>query len=157
MTEVNGTVDVDAPVSKVYNLWTRFESFPQFMSGVESVRQLSDTMLHWTVSVGGVEREFDAEITEQTPDQRIAWKSTDGESHAGVVTFHELSPDQTRVSLQLDWKPQGFVEHAGAVLQIDDMQIKGDLGRFKDLAEETGGSSQGWRGDVDRTPDSTGD
>ena len=156
MSRVMDTIDVDAPISRVYNMWTQFESFPVFMRGVERIDHRTDTDLHWKVKVGGVEREFDATITEQRPDERIAWRSTSGEEHAGVVTFHQLSPDQTRVALQLDWDPQGFVEKAGEVLQVDDLQISADLKRFKELAEQTDGSSQGWRGDVDRSPDATG-
>ena len=156
MSRVTDTIDVDAPISRVYNMWTQFESFPVFMHGVERIDQLTDTHLHWKVKVGGVEREFDATITEQQPDERVAWRSTAGEEHAGVVTFHRLSPDRTRVALQLDWEPKGFVEKAGEVLQVDDLQISADLKRFKELAEQTDGSSQGWRGDVDRAPDATG-
>ncbi len=156
MSRVMDTIDVDAPISRVYNMWTQFESFPVFMRGVERIDQRTDTDLHWKVKVGGVEREFDATITEQQPDERIAWRSTSGEEHAGVVTFHQLSPDQTRVALQLDWDPQGFVEKAGEVLQVDDLQISADLKRFKELAEQTDGSPEGWRGNVDRSPDATG-
>ena len=114
MATVRDTIDVDAPISRVYNLWTQFESFPTFMSGIERIDQLTDTRLHWKVKIAGVEREFDATVTEQVPDERVAWKSVDGEEHAGVVTFHRLDPDRTRVAVQLDWEPQGFVEKAGA-------------------------------------------
>jgi uncharacterized membrane protein len=156
MTTVSETIDVDAPVSRVYNLWTRFESFPAFMSGVEQIEQRTDTDLHWKVKIGGVEREFDAIVTEQIPDERIAWKSVDGEEHAGVVTFHRLEPARTRVAVQLDWQPKGFVEKAGAVLQADDLQIHRDLARFKELAEKTDGTGDGWRGEVGRSHDATG-
>lgn len=156
MAQVVEIVDVQAPVSKVYNLWTHFEAFPSFMSGVESITQMTDTLLHWKVKIGGSEHEFDAEITEQVPDERIAWKSVDGETHAGVVTFHRLSPNETRVNVQFDWEPKGFVEHAGAILQFDDLQVKRDLKTFKELAEASGGADQGWRGEVDREPDATG-
>ena len=156
MATVRDTIDVDAPISRVYNLWTQFESFPTFMSGVERIDQLTDTQLHWKVKIAGVEREFDATVTEQVPDERVAWKSVDGEEHAGVVTFHRLDSDRTRVAVQLDWEPEGFVEKAGAVLQVDDIQIGHDLKRFKELAEQTGGAAEGWRGEVDRAPDSTG-
>ena len=156
MTTVTETVDVDAPVSRVYNLWTRFESFPAFMSGVEQIDQLTDTDLHWKVKIGGVEREFDAVVTEQIPDERIAWRSVDGEEHAGVVTFHRLDAERTRIAVQLDWEPKGFIEKVGAALQADDLQIHRDLARFKELAEKTDGSSDGWRGEVGRAPDATG-
>jgi len=156
MSTIEQSIDVDVPVSTAYNQWTQFEEFPEFMSGVESITQLDDAHLHWNVTVGGVEREFDAEITEQHPDERIAWRSVDGPQHAGVVTFHRLSPEQTRVTLQLDWEPEGFVETAGALLQVDDMQVARDLKRFKEIIEAQGGESGAWRGDIDRAPDATG-
>lgn len=156
MATVNSDIDIDLPVSTVYNQWTQFESFPHFLSGVDGVTQIDDTHLHWTVSIAGVKREFDAEITEQIPDTRIAWMSTGGEDHAGVVTFHRLDDSRTRVSLRLDWQPQGVVEKAGALLQVDDIQIDRDLRAFKDLIESNGFESGQWRGSVDRSPDETG-
>jgi uncharacterized membrane protein len=156
MSTVNSTIDIDAPISTVYNQWTQFESFPQFMSGVDRVTQVTDTSTHWEVSIAGVDREFDAEIVEQKPDERIAWNSTSNEDHAGVVTFHRLDADRTRVSLQLDWQPQGAVETIGSLLQVDDIQIDRDLHRFKELVEENGFETGAWRGEVDRSPDSTG-
>ncbi|RNE62398.1 SRPBCC family protein [Cryobacterium tepidiphilum] len=156
MATVNADIDVDAPISSVYNQWTQFESFPQFLSGVDEVVQIDDTHTHWKVSIAGVTREFDAEITEQIPDTRVAWTSTGGEAHAGVVTFHRLDADTTRVSLRLDWEPEGFVEKAGALLQVDDIQIGKDLHTFKELMESNGFTPGGWRGTVDRAPDATG-
>ncbi len=156
MSSIQQSIDVDVPVSTAYNQWTQFEEFPQFMSGVESITQKDDTHLHWVVTVGGVEREFDAEITEQHPDERVAWRSTGGPQHAGVVTFHRLADDQTRVALQLDWEPDGFVETVGAALQIDDLQVARDLKKFKEIIEARGGETGSWRGDVDRAPDATG-
>ncbi|MEO7148069.1 MAG: SRPBCC family protein [Terrimesophilobacter sp.] len=139
MGTVNNEVDVEAPISAVYNQWTRFSDFPRFMSGVNAITQLDDRRLHWEVSILGVDREFDAEITDQTPDERIAWRSLAGEvKHAGVVTFHRLAEDSTRVSLDLDWDPHGFVEKAGEVLQVDNLQIHRDLTAFKTLMEENG-------------------
>lgn len=156
MATVNSTIDIHAPISTVYNQWTQFESFPQFMSGVESITQVSDTMTAWKVSIAGVEREFDAEIVEQHPDERIAWKSIVGEEHSGVVTFHRLDDDETRIALQLTWTPQGLIEKAGALLQVDDIQIDRDLTKFKELVESNGFETGAWRGDVDRAPDATG-
>jgi uncharacterized membrane protein len=156
MTTVNADIDVDVPVSTAYNQWTQFESFPQFLSGVDEVVQVNDTNTHWKVSIAGVKREFDAEITEQIPDTRIAWTSTGGEAHAGVVTFHRLSADETRISVRLDWEPEGAVEHVGAALQIDDMQIGRDLRKFKELIESNGFETGAWRGSVDRDSDATG-
>jgi uncharacterized membrane protein len=156
MATVNSDIDVQVPVSTAYNQWTQFESFPQFLSGVDEVIQIDDTHLHWKVSIAGVEREFDAEITEQIPDTRIAWTSIAGEAHAGVVTFHRLADDQTKISLRMDWEPEGVVEKTGALLQIDDMQIGRDLHKFKDLIESNGFETGAWRGTVDRDEDATG-
>jgi len=150
VTTVTESVDVAVGVSTAYNQWTQFESFPEFMSGVDRIVQTDDRHTHWSTSIGGVHREFDAEITEQHPDERVAWKSTDGTTHAGVVTFHRLDDNGTRVTVQLDWQPDGVVEKAGAVLGIDNLQIKGDLQRFKKFIEHRGGETGAWRGDVQR-------
>ena len=149
MASVTESIDVEVPVHTAYNQWTQFESFPQFMSGVESVTQQDDTHTHWKTKIGGVEREFDAEITEQHPDERVAWKSTDGTTHAGVVTFHRLSDAETRVTVQLEWEPEGLTEKAGAVIGLDDHQVKSDLDRFKKFIENRGKETGAWRGDVD--------
>jgi len=148
VSQVIETVDVEVPVRTAYNQWTQFESFPHFMGGVESVTQTSETMTHWTTKVAGVEREFDAEITEQHPDERVAWNSVDGKDHAGVVTFHRLSDTQTRVTVQLDWATEGLVEKVGAAVGADDRQIKADLKRFKDFIESRGTETGAYRGDV---------
>jgi uncharacterized membrane protein len=148
MTTVTKSVDVSVPVRKAYDQWTQFESFPQFMGGVESITQNDQTHTHWKTKVGGVEREFDTEITEQHPDERVAWKSTDGTTHAGVVTFHRLSDAETRVTVQLDWQPEGIVEKVGAVVGVDDHQVKADLDRFKDFIENRSQETGAWRGDV---------
>lgn len=143
------TVDVNVPVTVAYNQWTRFEEFPKFLSFVESVTQVTDTLTEWTVKVGGVEREFEARITEQHPDERVAWNSTGGQvDHAGVVTFHKLSANETRVTVQLDWEATGLLEKAGAALGIDDHAIKKDLTNFKKFIEAKGTDDGGWRGDV---------
>jgi uncharacterized membrane protein len=154
MAQIVETVDVDVPVRTAYNQWTQFEQFPQFMSGVESITQVSDTRNHWITKVGGVRREFDTEITEQHPDERVAWKSVDGEvQHAGVVTFHRLGDAASRVTVQLDWEPEGVVEKAGAALGVDDRQVKADTKRFKEFVEERGAETGAWRGDVTRPAD----
>ncbi len=153
MPTVASDIDIDLPVRTVYNQWTQFEDFPAFMTGVEEVRQLSDTTLSWRVRVAGVEREFTATITEQVPDERIAWKSISGPAQAGVVTFHRLNDAQTRVRLELEWEPQGFVEQAGAVLQLDDAQVAKDLREFARLMESNGFETGAWRGEIDRPGD----
>jgi uncharacterized membrane protein len=154
MASVTESVDVDVPVSTAYNQWTQFESFPQFMGGVEEIRQTDETHQHWKTSVGGVEREFDTQITEQHPDERVAWRSTDGTTHAGVVTFHRLSDTSTRVTAQIDWQPEGLVEKAGAAVGVDDRRVKKDLTRFKEFIESRGHETGGWRGDVPRSAQS---
>jgi uncharacterized membrane protein len=142
-------IDVEVPVRSAYNQWTQFEDFPSFMDGVDEVAQLDDTHLHWKISIGGVKREFDAEITEQIPDERVAWKATGGTGHAGVVTFHKLEPQKTRVMLQLETAPEGLVEKAGDALGLTSANAKGDLKRFKKFIEERGGNETGaYRGEI---------
>jgi uncharacterized membrane protein len=148
MASVTKSIDVDVPVNTAYNQWTQFEEFPHFMEGVEEVRQLDDTHTHWKTKIGGVEREFDATITEQLPDERVAWRSTTGPDQAGVVTFHRLSEGQTRVTVQLDWEPEGLVEKAGSALNVDDRRVQGDLERFKEFIESRGRETGAWRGAV---------
>jgi uncharacterized membrane protein len=150
MADITQTIDVDVPVDVAYNQWTQFESFPQFMDGVEEVVQKSDTMTHWKISLAGVEREFDAEITEQSPEQRIAWNAVDGTDHAGVVTFHKLEDAKTRITLQIDTHPQGLVEKVGDAIGVPNKNAKGDLERFKNFIEARGQETGAWRGEVPR-------
>ncbi len=148
MSDVTESVDVRVPTRTAYNQWTQFESFPRFMSGVESIRQIDDRHTHWVTKIGGVQREFDAEITEQHPDERIAWKSASGDTdHAGVVTFHRLGDNETRVTVQLAWQPQGLAEKAGSMLGMDSRQVKADTARFKAFIEQRGSATGEWRGD----------
>jgi len=149
VAQIIDSIDVNVPVTTAYNQWTQFESFPQFLDFVESITQTDDTHTHWKVKIGGAEREFDAEITEQHADERVAWNSIGGEeNHAGVVTFHKLSDDTSRVTVQIDWEPTGLLEKAGALLGVDDHAIKGDLKNFKEFIESRGAESGAWRGDV---------
>jgi len=145
---IEKSVEVDVPLSTAYNQWTQFEEFPSFMNGVEAVKQLDETHLHWVASIGGHREEWDAEITEQIPDERVAWKATSGKGNAGVVTFHKLDDNRTKVMLQLDWESEGMVEALGALLGRDDRAVKGDLERFKELVEKQGSESGAWRGEV---------
>jgi len=148
---VTESVDVDVPVRTAYNQWTQFEEFPQFMEGVTEIRQLDATTTHWKTSIDGVKREFDARITEQLPDERVAWTSVEGSKQAGVVTFHRLDDSKTRVTCQMDFEPDGLVEKAGDALGILDRRVKGDMKRFKEFIEGRGGRETGaWRGQVDR-------
>jgi uncharacterized membrane protein len=151
MSQIEESIDVDVPVRTAYDQWTQFESFPEFMGGVEKVTQASDTMTHWVISIDGVHREFDAEITEQTPDQRVAWKSVDGAGHAGVVTFHRVDDNKTRVMLQLETEPHGFLENVADKLGFLKRQASGDLERFKKFIEARGAETGAWRGEVKQT------
>ncbi|HEX8935351.1 MAG TPA: SRPBCC family protein [Pseudonocardiaceae bacterium] len=151
MSTITESVDVGVDVSTAYNQWTQFESFPQFMEGVEEIRQIDDTHTHWVTSIAGVTREFDATITEQNPDERVAWRSDEGPNHAGVITFHRLDDTTTRVTAQMDIEPEGFAENAADKLGILDRRVKGDMRRFKEFIESRGGRETGaWRGEVER-------
>jgi uncharacterized membrane protein len=148
MTTVEESIEVEVPVSTAYNQWTQFEDFPEFMEGVEKVEQLTDDKLHWVTKIAGAEREFDAKITEQHPDERVAWTTMDGPKQAGVVTFHKLDPSRTKVMLQLDFEPEGIVEQAGDKLGIVKSRVHGDLERFKTFIEKRGTETGAWRGDI---------
>ena len=148
MAKVEEYVEVNVPVQTAYNQWTQFEDFPQFMEGVEQVQQLDDTKLHWVAKIAGRRKEWDAEVTEQQPDERVAWTSTSGARNAGVVTFHRLGDNQTRVMLQMDVEPEGPIESAGAALGALQTQVKGDLERFKQFIESRGQETGAWRGEV---------
>ncbi|MCB2411746.1 SRPBCC family protein [Demequina sp. TTPB684] len=148
MPEAQSTITVDVPLSTAYNQWTQFETFPSFMNGVDSVKQLSDTSLHWVASPGGVEREWDAEITAQEPDSHIAWQSVGEVKQSGRVEFAAAGLDSTEVTLTLDWEPEGFVEKAGAAFQVDDAYVRRDLSAFKEFIESRGGATGAWRGEV---------
>ena len=150
MSRFEESITVDVPVRQAYDQWTQFEEFPRFIEGVESVRQLDDTHLRWIADIGGVRREWDAEITEQRPDERVAWTSTTGTRNAGVVTFHRLDADRTRIMLQLDVEPEGMVEQVGDKLGIIERRASGDLERFKEFVESRPSPTGAWRGTVDR-------
>ena len=149
MASVVESIDVKAPLSTAYNQWTQFEEFPRFMEGVKSVEQIDDTHLHWVAEIAGKEAEWDAEITEQHPDERVAWRATSGAQNAGVVTFHRIDDDTTRVTLQLDVEPEGVVENVGTALGFLDRRVKGDLERFKEFIESGGSETGAWRGEVE--------
>ncbi len=148
MSSIQKSIDVDVPVRTAYNQWTQFEEFPRFMEGVQEVRQLDDTHLHWRADIGGKEKEWDAVITDQVPDQRVAWRSTSGAENAGVVTFQSLGPDRTRVTLQVDYDPDGFVENVGDAMGFVSRRVEGDLDRFKQFIESRGTATGAWRGTV---------
>lgn len=142
------SIEINVPIRTAYNQWTQFESFPQFMEGVQDVRQLDDKRLRWRARVGGKEETWEADIVEQTPDQVIAWRSTSGAENAGRVTFIPLDANRTRVTVRLDYGPQGVVESAGDALGFMDRRVEGDLQRFKKFIEERDIATGAWRGEI---------
>jgi len=148
MERIEKTFDIDCPVRTVYNQWTQFEEFPRFMDGVKEVRQIDETHLHWKASIAGKEKEWDAEITEQVPDQRIAWRSTSGAPNAGTVRFEPVNPDRTRVMLSMEYEPQGMVEKTGDALGIVSHKVENAVEKFKEIVEKRGVESGAWRGEV---------
>ena len=149
MATIETSVELEVPVRVAYNQWTQFEEFPQFMEGVSEVAQIDDTHLRWTAEIAGARREWTAEITEQHPDERIAWRAIDGAENAGVVTFHRLADDRSKVMLQLDFDPDGIVEQVGDKLGLVSRRAAADLERFKEMIEARGTASGAWRGEVD--------
>ncbi len=148
MSTIVESIDVQVPVRTAYNQWTQFEEFPQFMEGIERVEQLDDKRLHWVASIAGKTKEWDAEITEQTPDQRVAWTATSGAENGGVVTFHRIDDATTRVTVQMDFEPEGPIESVGDAVGVPDKRVKGDLERFKEFIESRGRETGAWRGEV---------
>ena len=148
MAEVKESVEVNVPVSTAYNQWTQFEEFPNFMEKVESVTQLDDTHLRWIAEIGGRREEWKAEITQQAPDEIIAWRSVEGQENSGAVRFEPLGPDRTRIDVTLTWEPTGLVQAAADKVGVSDRAIQVDLERFKELVESRGVESGAWRGEV---------
>ncbi len=148
METVKETIEVNVPVSTAYNQWTQFTDFPKFMDGVKSVEQLDDTHLRWVAEVGGESRDWQAEIVEQVPDQRIAWRATDDEGPNGLVRFEPLGEATTLVTVEMSYEPEGLKEQLGAKIGLDSRQVKEDLGRYKELVETMGSETGAWRGEV---------
>ncbi len=148
MSTIQKSIDVQVPIHTAYNQWTQFESFPNFMEGVQEVRQLSDTRTHWKTKIGGATREFDAEIVDQEPDQRIAWRPVQGPNQGGVVTFQPEGTDRTRVALMMDFTPSDTTEKIGDATNMIERRVEGDLKRFKEFIESRGSETGAWRGTV---------
>ena len=148
MATIERSIEVDVPVRVAYNQWTQFEEFPRFMEGVREVHQLDDTHLRWRAEIAGKEQQWEAEITEQIPDERIAWRARAGAPNAGAVTFHRIADSRTRIMLQLDYEPQGATESIGDALGVVSRRVAGDLERFKEFIESRGRETGGWRGEV---------
>ena len=158
---VTAEVEVDVPIHTVYDQWTQFEEFPRFLHDVKKVEQIDDMLTHWVVSVGGVQREFDAAIVDQVPDEHVAWASVEERVHAGSVAFTPTDGGGTRVRLEMSWEPETLVEKVGAKLNIDQQQAEADLQRFRDFIEYRGTETGGWRGEIHgaqrAADDTTGD
>ena len=149
MATVQESIEVNVPLSQAYNQWTQFEDFPQFMSGVDSVRQIDDTTVHFQTSIAGVKREYDARIALQEPDRLVTWESLDEPRNAGTVRFEPLGADQTKVTVELTWEPDSAAEKIGAAVGLDSRQVASDLKRFKKFIEERDVETGAWRGRVD--------
>ena len=149
MKTIEESIEIEVPVSTAYNQWTQFESFPKFMDGVERVEQKGDTQLHWVAKIAGEKREWDAEITEQHPDHRVAWKALDQQGPNGVVTFHKLDDSRTKVMVQMEYEPQGMKESVGSAVGMDSHTVQSDLESFKKFIESRGSETGAWRGDVE--------
>ena len=149
MAMVEESIEVDVPVTTAYNQWTQFEEFPQFMEGVESVTQMDDTHLRWAAEIAGKREEWEAEITDQQPDQRVAWRSTAGRGNSGVVTFQPIDQGRTRVNVQMTYEAEGLTEKLGGAVGADSRRVQGDLERFKQFIESRGTETGAWRGEVE--------
>ena len=149
LSEVEASAEIDVPVRTAYDQWTQFEEFPRFMGSVEEVRQVDDTHLHWRAKVGGKLKTWDAEITDQLPDQRIAWRSTNGPMNLGVVTFDKIAEGRTRVTLRMVYGPESLDEKVGDALGVMKMEAERNLHNFKKLIESRGTESGAWRGTVE--------
>lgn len=149
MERIEKTIEVDCPLSVVYNQWTQFEEFPRFMDGVKDVRQLDETHVRWHAELFGKDKEWEAEITEQVPDERISWKSISGDApNAGTVRFEAIGPSRTRVRLAMAYEPQGVAENVGDALGLLGTRVQSSVDNFKRYIEEKGASDGGWRGTV---------
>jgi carbon monoxide dehydrogenase subunit G len=147
-TKVEKQIQVNAPLSTVYNQWTQFEDFPQFMGGVKSVSQLGDDRLEWVAEIAGVRRQWQARILEQVPDQKVAWAATEGATNAGSVTFQDVGGGQTQVHLTLEYEPEGLVEKIGDKLDVVERQAEADLEKFKTFIESADYATGAWRGSI---------
>lgn len=148
MQTIEQSIEVEAPIRTVYNQWTQFEQFPEFMEGVERVRQIDDKRLHWIAEIGGHRHEWDAEIQEQIPDEKISWRSTSGKRNEGLVRFEKIADNQTKVNVALSFEPDGALEKVGSALGVASARVKGDLKRFKEFIEARGQESGAWRGEI---------
>lgn len=152
MKTIEKTITVNVPLHQAYNQWTQFEEFPRFMEGVKEVKQLDDKSLHWKAEIAGKSEEWNAVITEQIPDQRIAWRSTSGAKNAGTVNFSAQGEGQTELILEVEYEPEGMVENLGDMLGLVSARVSGDLSRFKEFIESRQSATGGWRGEIPAPP-----
>lgn len=148
MSVIEKSIDLNVAVRTAYNQWTQFEEFPRFMEGVEQVKQLDEKHLHWKATVAGKQEEWDAEITEQVPDQRIAWRSQSGAKNEGVVIFSPVTEGKSKIHLRIEYEPKGMVEKAGDFVGVVSQRVEGDLQRFKNYIESRRHETGAWRGNV---------
>lgn len=148
MASLHKSIDIDVPVQVAYNQWTQFEDFPNFMENIDEVRQLDDQHLHWKATLGGKEKEWDTEITEQVPDQRIAWRTHGGAHNQGAVNFEALAADRTRITVDVEYQPETVLEKVGDRLGMVSSNIQDDLENFKEFIESRGRETGAWRGEI---------
>src|SRR6202030_3081605 len=149
MGSTTHSIDVNAPLTAVYNQWTQFEEFPRFMEGVVEVRQEGPRTLFWKVNVGGKDKQWEAEILEQVPDTRIVWESVDGTQNRGMIAFAPVDDERTRITLTIEYEPEGILERAGDAFGIPSSQVEGDLKRFRDFIEKKELETENWRGRIE--------
>jgi hypothetical protein len=136
MGTITHSIEVNAPLERVYHQWTQFGEFPRFMEGVDEVRQVGLNQLFWKAKIAGVEKQWEAEISEQVPNERIAWQSVGGTPNRGAVSFEPLDVFRTRVTLTMEYEPEGLLEKAGDVLGIPFSEVESDLDRFREFMEK---------------------
>src|SRR6266496_2896791 len=156
METIEKTIEVRAPISDVYARWTRFEEFPEFMDGIEEVKQLDEKHLHWVAQIAGKKKEWDAEIIEHVPDDHITWRSNSGTSNSGSVFFRPKDPTHTVITLEMNYEPQSAMEKAADAMGLLSMRIEGDLERFRDLMEKRTGHRRGVELPLERDYDASG-
>ena len=141
MATIEKSIEVNVPLYVAYNQWTSCDEYPRFMEGVKEVKWLGAKRYHWKAKIAGQDTEWDTEITEQTEQQRLAMTYLGGPIKGWVATFHELSKDWSKVTLQVEYDPQGFLENVGDASEVVSSRIQGDLDRFKAILENRGRSS----------------
>ncbi len=146
---IQQSIDIGLPLETVYNQWTQFEEWPNFMHRVTRVTQEDDATVSFVTKIWGKSKKFKAGIETQQPDERIKWSVSEGIEHTGVVTFHELGPNLTRVMLSFDVDPGGMIEKLARGARHIKRAARGDMHRFKAFIEMQGQESGAWRGVIE--------